>query len=262
MRAMKLTVSVAMVAVLAASEAKAQACTGVPTRDRQIALMGDLSMTEGATGYGVAASKNFMGPLSVEAGYTMMSYEGPGSNGNGVDANAAYELKLKKFPRMSVCPTAGISYGWVSDAGAKSSAMIIPVGIGLGRNVIDGAKFDMMVFGVPQFMHVRNHVESDALAIDATTSANEFGGILGARFASAKLFGGASVSFTTMEQSDPVIGVTLGWMIGGRREPVQASRAKAASTKSSGRAAAKPAAKPVAKPAAKPAAKTSSTRKK
>jgi hypothetical protein len=247
MRAMKLSVSVAMAAVLVASEAHAQACTGVPTRDSQLALMGDLSLTDGATGYGASASKNFMGPWTFGAGYTLTSYDGDGPNGNGIDANAAYEVKLRKLPRMSVCPTAGVAYGWVSEGGEKVSSTIIPVGVGLGQKVVDGSNIDMMVYGVPQFMHIRTHMESEALGIDASSSDNAFGGTLGARFASAQFFGGASVSFTTLEGSDAVFGLTLGWIVGGQRQPVQASRAKAA---------------PAKRAAAKPASKTSTARKK
>lgn len=243
MRAMRLGMGVAIMAVVMASEARAQACTGVPTRDRQFALMGNLSLTEGANGYGGAVSANLPGPWSVAGGYTLMSYDGPGPNGNGVDANAAYEVKLSKLPRMSVCPTAGVNYGWVSEAGEKVSTMIIPIGVGFGKNVMDGSKFDMMLYGVPHFMHVRAHVESEALGIDATASDNEFGGTFGVRFASAAFFGGASVHMNTIEQSDPVFGLTLGWVIGGRREPVQASRSKAG-----------------AKSAAKPAPKSSATK--
>lgn len=241
MRAMKLSVSVAMAAVLVASEANAQACTGVPTRDSQLALMGDLSLTEGATGYGASVSKNFMGPWTFGGGYTFTSYEGPGPNGNGIDANAAYELKLRKLPRMSVCPTASVAYGWVSEAGEKVSSTIIPIGIGLGQNVVDGRNFDMMVYGVPAFMHIRTHMESEALGIDASDSENAFGGTFGGRFASRQFFGGASVSFTTLDGSDPVFGLTLGWIVGGQRQPAQASRAKAAPAK--GKAAAKAAPK-------------------
>src|SRR5688572_2993690 len=185
MRAMKLSISVAMIAVLGASEARAQACTGVPTRDSQLALMGDLSLTDGANGYGIGASKNFVGPWTFGAGYTLTSYDGDGPNGNGIDANAAYEVKMRKLPRMSVCPTVGVGYGWVSEGGEKVSSTIIPVGVGLGQKVVDGSNFDMMVFGVPQFMHIRSHVESEALGIDVSDSENAFGGTFGGRFASA-----------------------------------------------------------------------------
>ena len=262
MRAMKLSIGVAMAAVLAAGEAHAQSCTGVPTRDRQIAIMGDLLLTDGASGYGVAASKNFRGPWSVRGGYTLTSHDGSGANGNGVDVNAAYELKLRQLPRMSVCPMAGFGYSWMSEAGQNVSSSVIPVGIGFGRNVVDGPKFDVMAYGVPQFTHVRSRVEVPAFGIDATSSDNAFGGTVGARVSSAAFFGGASVSFSSLEGSDPVFGVTVGWMIGGARQPVQASRSKAASTKSSVKkspakaAAKKSPAKPAPKKApAKPAPK-------
>jgi hypothetical protein len=243
-----------MLAVLVAGDAAAQSCTGVPTMDRQIAVLGDLSLTEGVTGYGAGVSANLMGPWSVSGGYTLMSYEGTGPNGNGIDAKAAYELKLSKLPNFSVCPTAGVEYGWLSEAGEKVATTVIPVGVGFGKNVVDGSSFDMMVFGVPQFMHVRTHMESETLGIDATSSDNAFGGTLGGRFISNRIFGGASVSFNTLDGSDPVWGLTVGYIFGGNRQPVQASRSKASGAKASAKS-------PAKAPAKAPARKSTAPRK-
>jgi hypothetical protein len=253
MRAMKLSMSAAMVAVLVAGEAAAQSCTGVPTNDRQLAVMGDLALTDGVTGYGAGVSANLVGPWSVSGGYMLMDYEGAGPSGNGIDAKAAYEVKLSKLPRLSVCPTAGVEYGWVSEAGEKLSSTIIPVGVGFGKNVVDGSSFDMLVYGVPHFMHVRTHIESQALGTDETVSDNAFGGKLGGRFVSNRIFGGASVSFNTLDGSEPVWGLTVGYIFGGNRQPVQASRSKAAGTKSSAKSPAKAPAKSSAKGSTKTA---------
>ena len=68
MRAMKLSMSAAMVVVLVAGDAAAQSCTGVPSADRQIAVKGDQGLTDGATGYGAGVSANQQGPWSVAAG--------------------------------------------------------------------------------------------------------------------------------------------------------------------------------------------------
>ena len=259
MRAMKLSVGIALGMVLVASDARAQSCTGVPTRDRQFAVMGDLALTDGATGFGAGVSANLKGPLSISGGYMLTNYDVGGPSGNGIEAGAAYEVKLRKLSRMSVCPTVGVEYAWVSEAGEKLATTVIPVGIGFGRNVVDKPKFDMMAYAVPQFMHVRSHMESEALAIDATSSDNAFGSILGARFASARFFGGASVSLNTLEGSNPVFGVTVGYIFGGSREPVQATRSKATSTKASGK---KTPAKAPAKAAPKAGAKGSTTPRK
>jgi len=247
MRAMKLSVTIAAAAVLMASEAHAQACTGVPTRDRQLAAMGNVSLTDGATGYGADMSANLRGPLSFSAGYTLMNYDAAGPNGNGVNADAAYELNVPSLRHVSVCPTIGVQYAWVSDAGDKVSSTAIPIGLGFGKNVLDKANFDVLAFAVPQFMHVRSKIESATLGFDATSSDNAFGSILGARFVGQRVFGGASVSLNTLDNSSAVWGFTVGFVFGGHREPVQASRSKAASTKASGKSAAKSSAKPASK---------------
>jgi hypothetical protein len=94
-------------------------------------------------------------------------------------------------------------------------------------------------------------MESETLGIDETTSDNAFGGTLGGRFISNRIFGGASVSFTTVDGSEPVWGLTVGYIFGGSRQPVQASRSKASGSKASAKSPAKAPAKATAKAPAK-----------
>jgi hypothetical protein len=208
---------VAAVALPAA--ASAQVCIGVPIRDGAFGIAGEFQTGEGAKGFGGTLTANLTGPLSVQAGYTLIDIDEVDDNGNTFFGNVAWELPNMSF---SVCPVAGVAYSSftteVFGFEADASQIAIPIGIGIGKEFAASPTLNMSLFAVPHFVHLRNKFTlSDGTAEESETeSENEFGAQLGARIGTGQLWAGAGVSFTTVEDTDPVFSLTLGIALGGR----------------------------------------------
>src|SRR5690606_9037002 len=77
--------------LIAAPEARAQACIGIPAGPGRFALGGSVGFTDGATNYGAGLLANLEGPLSVGANYTLTKIDDVDENFNSFDGILAYE---------------------------------------------------------------------------------------------------------------------------------------------------------------------------
>ena len=220
---MSWTRAAAMTALLftaVTTEAAAQACIGVPVRDGQIAIEGQLGIADGLKTYGVAATANLAGPLTVQGGYTLLDLDDVDENANGFHANLAYEVPVKS---LSACPVVGVSYAKWSQSflgvDLDVSETVIPIGFGIGKTIPAGTSLGLTLYAIPQFLHIRGKIEAsdDTGSESAEENSNEFGSVFGFRLGSSAVYAGASVMFTTIEDSDPTFGVAIGLALGGRR---------------------------------------------
>lgn len=201
--------------LIAAQEAHAQACLGIPAGPGRFALGGSVGFTDGATNYGASLLANLEGPLSVGAGYTLTKIDNVDENFNSFDGIIAYELPVQG---ISACPATGLGYGRIGSeapelgASATLTNVVIPVGLGLGYTFSGRGPLSLTLHALPQFLYIRTTGELDIgdVTIEETETTSEFGTSLGFRIGLPQMFFGAGVSLTTMENSDPVFSVGLG----------------------------------------------------
>ena len=201
--------------LIAAQEAHAQACLGIPAGPGRYALGGSVGFTDGATNYGAGLLANLEGPLSVGATYTLTKIDDVEENFNSFDGILAFELPLQG---ISACPATGLGYGRIgSDAdqlgiSVTLTNLVVPVGLGLGHTFSGSGSLSLTVHAMPQFLYIRTtgKASNGSLSIEETETANEFGTTLGFRIGLPQMFFGAGVSLTTIEDSDPVFSIGLG----------------------------------------------------
>lgn len=197
--------------------ARAQACLGIPSADRQFAIQGAVGITDGSTSYGVGVNADLAGPLSIFAGYDLVTLDDVDENANSFGGGLAWELSV---PGLSICPVSGISYTRWSDrqSGVEVtvSATVIPLGVGIGRSFPAGQNLHVTLYGVPQFQHIRGSIEGSQgdISIGVSDSTNEFGADLGIKFGGTRFFAGGAVGLTTAEGSDPVFTLSIGTLVG------------------------------------------------
>ncbi|MGH7129515.1 MAG: hypothetical protein ACREIV_13175 [Planctomycetaceae bacterium] len=202
------TCTMAAIAVLAATAAPAlgQACLGIPAGNGQFALGPTASFMENAKSYGGDFQANLDGAVSIGAGYALTDIDEVDANGNTLSGSAAYELAAGS---VSVCPTAGVEYTWFSEGDV--SATTFPVGIGIGKSFSAGESLSITPYVMPQYLHMRSTAEFGG--VSATVSENEFGGLLGLQLGTDRIYGGGGLSMTTIDESEPVYFVGLGFVI-------------------------------------------------
>jgi hypothetical protein len=211
--------SVMAAALTLPSVLQAQACLGVPSGDRQIGVQGGMGITEGFKSYGGEVNANLTGPLSVGGGYSYVKPDDVDTNGNAFSGRAAWELPVAM---MSVCPVSGVGYTRFheEDAGesATVTATVIPVGIGFGKTLMATENMFVTLSAVPQFLHIRNHMETTGTVnIEADESDNAFGADFGLNFGMRNFYAGGGVSITTIENDEPTFSFGMGILFGGNR---------------------------------------------
>ena len=217
---MKRVLFAALCLAAAPALVNAQACFGTPTTDGQWGIRGSLGLASSAKSYGAEVNFDLAGPLSIGGGYTMVDIENTSTNGNSFGGGVAFELSV---PNISMCPTARVVYNRIHDesfgAQATVNQFVVPIGFGVGMVFPAGPGLNMVLFGEPQFLFIRSSVDASSGlgSFSASDTDNQFGADLGLRFSSSSFFAGASVSLTTIEDSDPVFGFTLGVLVGKKR---------------------------------------------
>lgn len=201
--------------LIAAQEARAQACLGSPAGPGRFALGGSVGFPDGATNYSAGLLANLEGPFSVGANYTLTKIDNVDENFNSFDGIVAYELPLQG---ISACPATGLGYSRIGSdvpelgVSATLTSVVIPVGLGLGYTFSGRGPLSLTLHALPQFLYIRTTGElSDGdISIQDTETASEFGTSLGFRIGLQQMFFGAGVALTTIEDSDPVFSVGLG----------------------------------------------------
>ena len=194
--------------------------SGHQPTDGQWGIRGSLGLAAGAKSYGAEVNVDLVGPLSIGAGYTMVDLDNTSTNGNSFGGGVAFELAV---PNISMCPTARVVYNRVHEeafgAQVTVNQVVVPIGFGVGMVFPAGSSFNVVLFGEPQFLYIRSSVDASSGlgSISGSETDNQFGADLGIRLSGSAFFAGASVSLSTIEDSDPVFGFTLGVLVGKKR---------------------------------------------
>lgn len=200
-----------------ATPATAQVCLGVPTTDGHYAIAGHVGFPTGAKSYGGNAVADLNGPLSLGGYYGLVDFDDLETNANSFGVRAAYALPNASF---SVCPTAALEYTSLSEEEAGTTfeltQTVIPVGVALGKSFAMSPSFSVGLNVIPQYLYIRNELSGSEGGVSGsvTDSSSEFGADGGIYFATRAFYAGASVRFTTVEDTDPELGLNFGLLIG------------------------------------------------
>lgn len=195
----------------------AQACVGVPAPQGSVAISGDFGVTDGAKGYGAGVTANLHGPVSLQAGYMLTSFDNVSDNMNTFGVGVGAELPNLAF---SACPWAGVEYGmWSSHFSGVDidvTRTIVPIGFGVATTLEIAPDAGLSLYAVPQFLYFHTRISaSDGFEnLSEADSTTEFGTRLGFVLGTGAVYGGASVAFITIDDSDPIFGISLGVILG------------------------------------------------
>jgi hypothetical protein len=143
----------AVFGLVMAADAQAQFCVGYPTVGGQGSVGVRAAFPDRGDIFGVEASYNMAGPLSVFGSFNLWSPSAPADadNVNILGAGVAFDISNMvppMLPGFSVCPTAGISFFTRND----QNHMEIPIGLGIGADFGTPGGPSVMPYAIP---HVR-----------------------------------------------------------------------------------------------------------
>lgn len=215
MRYGKSLIAAAALVFTASGDALAQVCLGFPTMGGQYAIAGLIGFEDGATSYGAGVDFDLTGPLAFDFGYTLTTIDEIDDNANTFAGRGSWELP---FTGASVCPNAGITYSSfgtdILGVDLDVSAIVVPVGVGIGKSFNASPTLKATLFGNPQFFYIREKFEG--AGEEETETSSEFGADIGATLGTSRFFVGGGIFFTTIEDSDPTFNLRVGVVLGGR----------------------------------------------
>jgi hypothetical protein len=173
-------------AVVMATPAAAQICSGYPTAPGQTSIGLRASFPTAGTQLGIEASRNWRNPLGAFVNVNLLLPDAEGAdNVPVIGLGFAYEVTdfLPAVPAwLSVCPVAAVTI----EAG-DNTGFTIPVGVGFGTTIGTPEAFTIHPFIIPQFVLTRVKVD------DVTFSDNNFGFGAGAFVKFGGVYGGVTL---------------------------------------------------------------------
>lgn len=200
-------------AVGSAEEALAQACLGNPAGVGGYSIMGGASFSDNATGYSGSGRANLEGPMSIGARVGIVDIDNVSNNVVDVAGDVSYDLPVDGF---EACPVIGLGYSTWSDSfegvNVDLSEWRFPLGLGVGVVVGDDEGAQLIPSGYAGVLHMRfRGSATDGIdQIDESDSETEFSFGGGATVRFNQLFVAGSVSTTTADGADSVLGITVG----------------------------------------------------
>lgn len=212
-----------LIGLAGTGEAFAQACVGSPAANREYALGLSTGMSPGYAGYGATFVANVPGGLFTNASYSVNTFDEFDDDGNTVSIGAGYEIPVSS---ISACPHFSVAYEtlntitpvvnqWGSVVGVATEfrALVIPVGIGVGRRW----DFEEGLFVAPavtaSFVHVRRSVEAPELGGEFDESLNEIGAGTSVAVGWNQFFVRGGMSGSTVEDSDLFFSLGIGLVL-------------------------------------------------
>lgn len=210
-----LTMGAAIAALtLLPSEAWAQACLANVAGGGQGHAAAGTAFTDGAWGLGGTVGFNAPGPVGVQGNYTRTMYDESDVGANSLGAEAG--LELLALP-VSLCPTAGVTYTWVTgidEFDASVDGWAFGGGLSFGHTIRNPSGVGFTPHLSASVVHDRVSASEGQLSVTVSETYGAFSG--GMLLSSGSLYGGPAVSLSTLEGSDPVFSVSLGVVFGPR----------------------------------------------
>lgn len=202
---MKSIIRVLPLALLALSPLglSAQACLGLPAGSGTTVLA-SLSFPSNATGFTLSGVGSVAESLYGSASIGVVSPDVQGaSNLTVAGGGLAYEVP-RLLETASICPSAGVSYGFVDSVNLLS----IPLGVAVGTTVPldDKATSTLTPYVTPQFVWTRATVDG----LDGSTSSNYMALNAGATFGFGQFVAGPFVTKPFEDGMEAVFGLQGG----------------------------------------------------
>jgi hypothetical protein len=186
-------------------KAQAQVCASYPTVDGGISLGGRIDFPDDLDSFGVEASYNARGPLSLFGGLNVLSGEGDDSESEDLFfAGLAFEtpqIGAMLGPGASACPQVRVEYGDFDGL----TFLRVPVGLGLGATVATSPSGPTISpYVIPQIVFTRVSLD------DLDESETEFGLRGGALLTFGQFFVGGELNYLAADDSDTTFGIRAG----------------------------------------------------
>lgn len=199
----------ALAAATLAGSAQAQVCASYPTVDGGFSLGGRIDFPDDLDSFGVEASYNARGPLSVFGGLNVVSVEGVDDSGTDVPfVGLAFEtpqIGALLGPTVSACPQARFEYIDVEGG----SGFNLPVGLGFGATIATSpAGPTISPYVIPQLVYSRFELDDELGG--ASDSDTNFGVRGGALLTFGMFFVGGELNFLAADESDTAFGLRAG----------------------------------------------------
>jgi len=202
---MRVGLLTAAAAAFFTTTAAAQVCVGYPTVDRGMSFGASLDFPDGGDRWGVEASYDVQGPLSLFGGVDVTSVDGVDDSTDtffiGGAANL-FSLPLGTTGNaLGVCPTAQFRYTDFEGG----SLIQLPIGLGVGTSISVTPTVPLMPYAIPSIVMSRFSVDDG----DSETEW-DFGIRAGALVGFGIVFVGAEVEHIAQEEGDTVFGIRAG----------------------------------------------------
>lgn len=212
MSSLRILLAAATLTLFFPVHAAAQACMGNVAGPGQGWASGSASFTDGAWAMGGAVGSNLESPVSLEGAVSHILYDNTDAAATALTGTAAAEVGSPES-EVSVCPAARLSYQWLSndaDTGIDASGVVLGGGLTVGtvvQSAQSGLRFVPRASGA--LVHDRFTASFGGVSsTESQTYASFSGQVL---LAGESVYGGPSASITSLEDSDPVFSVTLGF---------------------------------------------------
>ncbi|HEY8482961.1 MAG TPA: hypothetical protein VIL13_00010 [Longimicrobiales bacterium] len=198
-----------LLGLLAASPARAQVCLGLPARDGQISLLGEIaSSPTGPTSYGGRLGVNFNTEYSLDLALRRPYYD----EGIGlvVSGGIAYEMERYRPP---VCFIMGLRHERMPTAeGDDLSATHVSLGFGIGKRLGSARGLSTTLFLRPEYLvRIRPNPTGEYETFWDELGARSGGrGVIGLLLATPFLFGSGSIEVDTRNDYEPTIALGVG----------------------------------------------------
>lgn len=194
------------------SSAAAQACLGNTASGGQGFAAVGASFTDGAWGPGANVGVNTTGPVAVRAGVGHTLYDDSDAATTSVSGLAAAEVPTET---VSICPAGAVAYQWLSNEGeleglgVDADGVVLEGGMALGVDVRTEQGFRFIPRATATVVHNRATVSVGSVSDTESETYGAFS--VGLTLGGDAVYGGPSVGLTTLEGSDPVFSVGVGF---------------------------------------------------
>jgi hypothetical protein len=203
-------------AILYAGPLAAQTCLGAPMPAGSIALGGGAAFTDGAKGFHIGSNGYDRSRVTWGVSVGLTDVEDVDKNATDIGASLGYVVSSSQH--FTVCPGVSGGYSWWGDseagADADISALYGSIGVGLGLDVPLESGPTLGLFARPALLFQRTSLEvSGTVEFEDSETDNAFGADVGVSLGLNRAYITAYTSFTSVEDSNAVFGISLGFLV-------------------------------------------------
>ena len=212
--------AIAAVFLTKTTEARAQACRGIPSQGGGFALQAGVGLTSEATSYGTEFAANLRGPWALSAGYAVTNLQDADPLAHTFSGSVAFEVP---GTAVSVCPGLEVGYSRASGLSTNiypgpyttvtSVASVVNVSAGRTLSLAPGLLATPFGGAGLTLLHTSAQAKNGGFTSSKyTDDQSAFAAVLGLVVGSRAVHVGLQVSLTTLDDSDPLYTVGVGFV--------------------------------------------------